>query len=219
MILSETKYLGAGFGLTGAAMSQPYYIPGTTSRDRWAYNRRLEYGHRAAARTAAGRWRHERRWRSVTCRNRFRQRLRAMALRSPPRSLSTFGATTTAALPIHSSRAPVPTPQLRTRRLRLLRTPSLCSRRTGLDSNSFSASPSASLAGHATDSYYRVAIAAGKSIPFPQPAWGGAGLRHRRWYAQLPALSGRSRRHQRLLRRIADQHVLFAIRDRQLQVL
>jgi hypothetical protein len=25
----------------------------------------------------------------------------------------------------------------------------------------------------ATDSYYRVAIAAGKSIPFPQPAWGG----------------------------------------------
>lgn len=26
---------------------------------------------------------------------------------------------------------------------------------------------------NATDSYYRVAIAAGKSIPFPQPAWGG----------------------------------------------
>src|SRR5580698_8398231 len=25
------KYLGAGFGLTGAAMSQPYYIPGTTN--------------------------------------------------------------------------------------------------------------------------------------------------------------------------------------------
>ncbi|MGC2370655.1 MAG: PilX N-terminal domain-containing pilus assembly protein [Candidatus Sulfotelmatobacter sp.] len=39
------------------------------------------------------------------------------------------------------------------------------------DSNSFS-SPSAIAGRPATDSYYRVAIAAGKSIPFPQPAWG-----------------------------------------------
>jgi hypothetical protein len=41
-----------------------------------------------------------------------------------------------------------------------------------LDSNSF-ASPSLASGRLATDSYYRVAIAAGKSIPFPQPAWGG----------------------------------------------
>jgi hypothetical protein len=40
-----------------------------------------------------------------------------------------------------------------------------------LDSNSFS-SPSVIAGRTATDSYYRVAIAAGKSIPFPQPAWG-----------------------------------------------
>ena len=41
-----------------------------------------------------------------------------------------------------------------------------------LDSNSFS-SPSSIAGRNANDSYYRVAIAAGKSIPFPQPAWGG----------------------------------------------
>jgi Tfp pilus assembly protein PilX len=41
-----------------------------------------------------------------------------------------------------------------------------------LDINSFS-SPSLIAGRNATDSYYRVAIAAGKSIPFPQPAWGG----------------------------------------------
>jgi hypothetical protein len=39
------------------------------------------------------------------------------------------------------------------------------------DSNSFS-SPSLIAGRTATDSYYRVAIAAGKSIPFPQPSWG-----------------------------------------------
>ncbi|HET6216354.1 MAG TPA: PilX N-terminal domain-containing pilus assembly protein [Acidobacteriaceae bacterium] len=39
------------------------------------------------------------------------------------------------------------------------------------DSNSFS-SPSAIAGRTATDSYYRVAIAAGKNVPFPQPAWG-----------------------------------------------
>jgi hypothetical protein len=40
-----------------------------------------------------------------------------------------------------------------------------------LDSNSFN-SPSLIAGRLASDSYYRVAIAAGKSIPFPQPAWG-----------------------------------------------
>jgi hypothetical protein len=46
-----------------------------------------------------------------------------------------------------------------------------------LDSNSFASPGYAAVNGSfpgriATDSYYRVAIAAGKSIPFPQPAWG-----------------------------------------------
>jgi hypothetical protein len=40
------------------------------------------------------------------------------------------------------------------------------------DSNSF-ANPETATNRNGTDSYYRVAIAAGKSIPFPQPAWGG----------------------------------------------
>jgi hypothetical protein len=39
------------------------------------------------------------------------------------------------------------------------------------DANSF-ANPALATNRNATDSYYRVAIAAGKSIPFPQPAWG-----------------------------------------------
>jgi len=40
------------------------------------------------------------------------------------------------------------------------------------DSNSFN-SPAAIGGRLATNSYYRVAVAAGKSVPFPQPAWGG----------------------------------------------
>jgi hypothetical protein len=39
------------------------------------------------------------------------------------------------------------------------------------DANSF-ANPALATNRNATDSYYRVAIAAGKSVPFPQPAWG-----------------------------------------------
>jgi hypothetical protein len=39
------------------------------------------------------------------------------------------------------------------------------------DANSFT-NPALATNRNATDSYYRVAIAAGKSIPFPQPAWG-----------------------------------------------
>ena len=55
------KYLGAGFGLAGAAMSQPYYIPGTTSWDPCLQPPLRTTGDRTAPRTAVGGWRHE--WR------------------------------------------------------------------------------------------------------------------------------------------------------------
>ena len=56
------------------------------------------------------------------------------------------------------------------------------------DNNSF-ANPYNPGAPRARDTYYRVAIIAGKSPSFPLPGWRGDRLRHRRRRAQLPALS------------------------------
>ena len=70
-------------------------------------------------------------------------------------------------------------------------------------------------------SYYRVAVAAGKSIPFPQPAWGGqdfgtdGGMHNFLRYLEDRGRGWRDRE----LCWFADQHVLFAVRYGQFQVL
>jgi len=164
------KYLGAGFGLSGAAMSQPYYIPGTTNGiagpTTAAWN--MVTGPRHVLRLvdggmdAAGNSYLPQPIAPATSGNGF-----TVASEEPvyvwgnynsgPADpfFPSFGANATTP---HSAAAIIADAVT-------LLSPSW------LDSNSFN-SPSLIGGRTASDSYYRVAIAAGKSIPFPQPAWG-----------------------------------------------
>lgn len=164
------KYLGAGFGLTGAAMSQPYYIPGTTSGI-------------AGPTTAV--------WNMVTGPRHVLRLvdggMSAAGVSYLPQPISPAttgnGFTVASEEPVYvwgnynsssadpfwaSSGANATTPHSAAAIIAdavTLLSPNW------LDSNSFS-SPSAIAGRTATTSYYRMAIAAGKNIPFPQPAWG-----------------------------------------------
>jgi hypothetical protein len=166
------KYLGAGFGLTGAAMSQqPYYIPGTTNgidgptTATW----NMVTGPRHVLRLvdggmdAGGNSYLPQPIAPATSGNGF-----TVASEEPvyvwgnynsgpgdPFFPSLGGNATTP----HSAAAIIADAVT-------LLSP------VWLDSNSF-LFPSDRSQRVAIDSYYRVAIAAGKSIPFPQPAWGG----------------------------------------------
>jgi Tfp pilus assembly protein PilX len=164
------KYLGAGFGLTGLAMGQPYYIPGTTNgipgptTAMW----NVVTGPRHVLRlvdggmSSAGVSYLPQPVAPATSGNGF-----TVASEEPvyiwgnyntgPADpfFPSFGANATTP---HSAAAIIADAVT-------LLSPNW------LDANSFS-SPGSISGRTATDSYYRVAIAAGKSIPFPQPAWG-----------------------------------------------
>jgi Tfp pilus assembly protein PilX len=165
------KYLGAGFGLTGAPMSQPYYIPAVTTgvpcTTTAAAN--MVTGPRHVLRLvdggmdAAGRSYLPQPISPATSGNGF-----TVASEEPvyiwgnynsgPADpfFPSFGVNGTTP---HSAAAIIADAVT-------LLSPSWS------DANSF-AYPAQMNNRVATDSYYRVAIAAGKSIPFPQPAWGG----------------------------------------------
>jgi hypothetical protein len=165
------KYLGAGFGLSGAAMSQPYYIPGVTAG--------IPCSTTAASNMVAG----------------PRHVLRLVdggmdgagtSYLPQPIPPATFGNGFTVASeePVYvwgnynsgpadpffpSNGANATTPHSAAAIIAdavTLLSPNWS------DSNSL-AYPAQMANRVGKDSYYRVAIAAGKSIPFPQPAWGG----------------------------------------------
>jgi len=166
------KYLGAGFGVAGAAaMAQPYYIPGVTAGipgpTTAAWN--MVTGPRHVLRLvdggmdAAGKSYLPQPIAPATFGNGFTVTSEEPVYiwgnyNSGPADpfFPTFGVNGTTP---HSAAAIIADAVT-------LLSPNW------LDSNSFS-SPSLIGGRLATDSYYRVAIAAGKSIPFPQPAWGG----------------------------------------------
>jgi hypothetical protein len=163
------KYLGAGFGVSSGTMNQPYYIPGVTNgvvgtTAMW----NLVTGPRHVLRlvdggmNAAGVSYLPQPIAPATSGNGF-----TVASEEPvyiwgnynsgPADpfFPTFGANATTP---HSAAAIIADSVT-------LLSPNW------LDINSFT-SPSLMSGRNATDSYYRVAIAAGKSIPFPQPSWG-----------------------------------------------
>lgn len=165
------KYLGAGFGLAAGTMAQPYYIPGVTNGI-------------AGPTTAA--------WNMVTG---PRHVLRlvdggmdagGVSYLPQPIAPATSGNGFTVASeePVYiwgnynSGPADPFFPSLGANATTPHSAAAIIADAVTLlspnwqDSNSFS-SPGTLGGRVATDSYYRVAIAAGKSIPFPQPAWGG----------------------------------------------
>jgi hypothetical protein len=165
------KYLGAGFGLTGAAMSQPYYIPGVTSgiscTTTAASN--LVTGPRHVLRLVdggmdgAGTSYLPQPIPPATFGNGFTVGSEEPVYvwgnyNSGPADpfFPSFGANATTP---HSAAAIIADAVT-------LLSPSWS------DSNSFQ-NPALRSNRVGTNSYYRVAIAAGKSIPFPQPGWGG----------------------------------------------
>jgi hypothetical protein len=164
------KYLGAGFGLSGAAMSQPYYIPGVTAGI-------------ACTTTAAN---------NMVTGPRHVLRLvdggmngAGVSYLPQPIAPATYGNgfTVGSEEPVYvwgnyntgpsdpywaSLGANATTPHSAAAIIAdavTLLSPAWS------DANSF-ANPALATNRNATDSYYRVAIAAGKSVPFPQPAWG-----------------------------------------------
>jgi hypothetical protein len=165
------KYLGAGFGLSGAAMSQPYYIPGVTNG--------ISCTTTAASNMVAGP-RHVLRLVDGGMDNAGNSYL------PQPIPPATFGNgfTVGSEEPVYiwgnynsgpsdpffpSFGANATTPHSAAAIIAdavTLLSPSWS------DSNSF-VYPAQMANRVGTDSYYRVAIAAGKSIPFPQPGWGG----------------------------------------------
>jgi hypothetical protein len=165
------KYLGAGFGLSGAAMSQPYYIPtvtnGISCPSAGAWN--IVTGPRHALRLVDG-------------------GMSAAAVSYLPQPVapatSGNGFTVGSEEPVYvwgnynsgpadpfwasdgtNGTTPHSAAAIIADAVTLL-SPNWS------DANSF-ANPGTAGNRTATDSYYRVAIAAGKSIPFPQPSWGG----------------------------------------------
>jgi hypothetical protein len=170
------KYLGAGFGQTGATMAQPYYIPGVTAgipcTTTAVWN--MVTGPRHVLRlvdggmNAAGTSYLPQPIAPATSGNGF-----TVASEEPVYvwgnynsgpadpfwgSFGTNGTTPHSAAAIIADAVTLLSPNWS-------------------DANSFASPGYAATTGSfpgrtATDSYYRVAIAAGKSIPFPQPAWG-----------------------------------------------
>jgi hypothetical protein len=164
------KYLGAGFGLSGASMSQPYYIPGTTNGTPCTTTaaNNMVTGPRHALRLVDG-----------------GMSGAGVSYLPQPISPATYGNgfTVGSEEPVYiwgnyntgpadpfwaSAGANGTTPHSAAAIIAdavTLLSPNWS------DSNSF-ANPALATNRNATDSYYRVAIAAGKSIPFPQPSWG-----------------------------------------------
>jgi Tfp pilus assembly protein PilX len=165
-----TKYLGAGFNLSGAAMSQPYYIPGSTTGTPCTTTaaNNMVTGPRHVLRLVDG-----------------GMNGAGVSYLPQPISPATYGNgfTVGSEEPVYvwgnynsgpadpfwaSAGANGTTPHSAAAIIAdavTLLSPNWS------DSNSF-ANPALATNRNATDSYYRVAIAAGKSIPFPQPAWG-----------------------------------------------
>ena len=165
-----TKYLGAGFGLSGAAMSQPYYIPGSTPGTPCTTTaaNNMVTGPRHVLRLVDG-------------------GMNGVGVSYLPQPISpaTYGNgfTVGSEEPVYvwgnynsgpadpfwaSAGANGTTPHSAAAIIAdavTLLSPNWS------DSNSFT-NPALATNRNASDSYYRVAIAAGKSIPFPQPAWG-----------------------------------------------
>jgi hypothetical protein len=165
------KYLGTGFGLSGAAMSQPYYIPGVTNG--------ISCTTTAASNLVTGP-RHVLRLLDGGMDNAGTSYL------PQPIPPATFGNGFTVGseepvyvwgdynsgpsdpfFPSFGGNATTP----HSAAAIIADAVTLLSPNWS-DSNSF-AYPAQMANRVGTDSYYRVAIAAGKSIPFPQPSWGG----------------------------------------------
>ncbi len=165
------KYLGAGFQLSGAAMSQPYYIPAVTTgvpcTTTAAAN--MVTGPRHALRLVDGGM-------DATGKSYLPQPI------SPATSGNGF--TVASEEPVYiwgnynSGPADPFFPSFGVNGTTPHSAAAIIADAVTLlspnwsDANSF-AYPAQMNNRVATDSYYRVAIAAGKSIPFPQPAWGG----------------------------------------------
>ena len=165
-----TKYLGAGFGLLGAAMTQPYYIPGSTTGTPCTTTaaNNMVTGPRHVLRLVDG-----------------GMNGAGVSYLPQPISPATYGNgfTVGSEEPVYvwgnyntgpadpfwlTAGANGTTPHSAAAIIAdavTLLSPAWS------DANSF-ANPALATNRNATDSYYRVAIAAGKSIPFPQPAWG-----------------------------------------------
>jgi hypothetical protein len=166
-----TKYLGAGFGLSVATMNQPYYIPGSTNGISCpsiaAWN--MVTGPRHVLRLIDGGM--------DGAGNSYLPQPIAPAT-------SGNGFTVASEEPVYiwgnynSGPADPFFPSLGANATTPHSAAAIIADAVTLlspnwsDANSF-ANPGTATNRNATDSYYRVAIAAGKSVPFPQPAWGG----------------------------------------------
>jgi hypothetical protein len=165
------KYLAAGFGLSGAAMSQPYYVPGTTGgiSCTTTAETNLVTGPRHVLRLVDG-----------------GMDASGHSYLPQPISPATFGNGFTVASeePVYiwgnynSGPSDPFFPSYGVNATTPHSAASIIADAVTLLSPSWSDLNSFNFPGTmnnrvATDSYYRVAIAAGKSIPFPQPAWGG----------------------------------------------